>query len=134
MIKKQFTLYLPNKPGALASVTRAMATEKINIEGISVATTPDVGLVQIVVSHATATRKLLKSRDIAFTVQDVLVVELTNEPGALATVAQRLAGQGININYVYATGCTCRGKGGCKCQAIISGPDLKKVEAAWKAQ
>ena len=32
MIKKQFTLYLENKPGALEKVTRLLGKEKINIE------------------------------------------------------------------------------------------------------
>ena len=36
MIKKQFTLYLENRPGLLAKVTRLLAMHKLNIEGISV--------------------------------------------------------------------------------------------------
>ena len=58
MIKKQFTVYLENKPGALARVTERLATAKVNIEGISVAASSDVGLVQVVVSNAAATKKV----------------------------------------------------------------------------
>lgn len=45
MIKKQFTLYIDNKPGALAKVTDLLARNKVNIEGISAAQTADSGLI-----------------------------------------------------------------------------------------
>jgi hypothetical protein len=37
---------------------------------------------------------------------------------------------GVNINYIYATGCMCDGD--CNCEVIISAPDLKLVEKAWR--
>jgi len=127
MFKKQFTLYLKNKPGVLARVTKSMAASKINIEGISVCASTDVGFVQIVVSNAAVTRKLLIGSDIAFTVQDVVMVPLKNKPGALSQIVCDLAKAKININYVYATACDCND--GCHCYAIISAPDLPDVEA-----
>lgn len=130
MVKKQFTLYLENKPGVLARITDRLAKSKINIEGISVASSTEVGLVQIVVSNAVTTRKLLTSMGVSFTVQDVALVPLKNRPGSLSRVISRLAGRGINVNYVYATACDC--ENGCNCYAIISAPDLRKVEAAWR--
>ena len=129
MIKKQFTVYLENKPGALARVTKGLAAAKVNIEGISVAASSDVGLVQVVVSNAAATRKVLNGSGIAFTVQDVALVPLPNRPGSLSKIVSKLAQSGVNINYVYATACDCSGD--CNCFAIISAPDLKKVEQAW---
>lgn len=131
MIKKQFTLYLENKLGVLARITTRLAQAKINIEGISVAESTDVGLVQIVVSNAEATKKILARERIAFTIQSVALVHLENKPGSLARIASKLARAGININYVYATGCDCDD---CKgCYAIISSPDLKKVEKVWNS-
>jgi len=97
MFKKQFTLYLKNKPGVLARVTKSMAASKINIEGISVCASTDVGFVQIVVSNAAVTRKLLIGSDIAFTVQDVVMVPLKNKPGALSQIVCDLAKAKINI-------------------------------------
>jgi hypothetical protein len=131
MIKKQFTLYLENRPGVLARVTRTLAASSVNIEGISVAATTDVGLVQIVVNNAAATRRELHALKVAFTVQDVVLVPLRNRPGSLSQVVSKLARKKINLNYVYATACDC--KNGCNCYAIISAPDLAGVEAALKA-
>jgi hypothetical protein len=130
MTKQQFTLYLENKPGELARITKTFAAAKINLEGISVATTAEVALVQLVVSNATATKRLLSAAKIPFTVQRVAMVPIQNKPGALANVAALLAREKININYVYATACDC--KTGCNCYVIISAPNLKKVEEAWK--
>ena len=131
MIKKQFTIYLENKPGELARVSRFLKTAKINIEGISVSASTDIGLVQIVPSNAANTRKVLNKAKVAFTVQDVALVPLENKPGALADIASRMARDGVNINYIYATGCTC--KDACGCYAVISAPDLPKAEKAFLA-
>ena len=131
MIKKQFTLYLKNRPGELAKVMKKLADLNINIEGISVSESTDISLVQIVVSHSMATRKILRMSKIPFTVQDIALLPIRNEPGALSKIVARLARHGVNINYVYATANQCRNA--CDCYAIISAPNLKKVEAAWKS-
>ncbi len=131
MIKQQFTLYMENKPGELARITKKLAAARVNLEGISVANSADVALVQLVVSNATATRRILKAGNVPFTVQQVALVPLHNEPGSLAKVAESLAQAKININYVYATSCNC-GNSACSCYAVISAPDLRKVEEAWQ--
>lgn len=128
MKTKQFTLYLENKMGVLASVTKRLAERGVNIEGISVSASTDVGLVQLVTSHARQTQRILKQARIPFTAQDVALVALSNKPGSLFRIVSKLAKQKVNINYVYATGCACRN--GCHCYAIISADDLKAVERA----
>ena len=130
MIEKQFTIYLENKPGILADVTSKLAKAKVNIEGISVAESTDTAIVQLVVDRAQAAAKTFKQAKIAYTVQNVALVHLTNKPGSLARIVSQIAKFRININYVYATGCAC--KKGCDCYAVIGAPDLKKVEKAWK--
>jgi hypothetical protein len=132
MIKKQFTLYLENRPGELARVTKLLAAEKINIDGISLSASTDVGLVQLVASNSTTASKVLKKAGIPFTVQDIALLSLKNEHGALAKVVSKLTHAGLNINYVYATGCDC--KAGCDCHVVISAPNLKKVERVWQAK
>jgi hypothetical protein len=128
MIRKQFTLYLENRPGMLARITRMLAAKQVNIDGISVSASTDIGLVQIVVDNANAARRVLKAAKVPFVVQDVALLPMKNEPGALADLVTKVARRGININYVYATGCDC--SKACNCYAIISAPDLKKVEQA----
>ena len=83
MIKKQVTLYLENKPGELARVTKILATKNVNIEGISVSAGIDVALVQLIADNASATGKTLKKAGVPYTTQNVAVVPLRNEAGAL---------------------------------------------------
>ena len=130
MIKKQFTIFLENKPGALAKVTRHLSREKINIEAISVAASIDMSLVQILASNSGVTRKILKKLGISFSVQDVSLLPLPNAPGSLGRVVSELAKAGVNINYIYATGNVS--KSGVKDYVVISAPDLAAVEACWE--
>lgn len=127
MIKTQFTLYLEQKPGALASVARKLADSGINIEGISVAGSTDVALLQIVVNEADSTARVLEELRIPFTTQRVAVLPIQDTPGELAGVAERLAARGVNIHYIYGT---TPGPGG-ECRLVVSAPDLKEVERLW---
>ena len=127
MIKSQLTLFLENKPGALARATSTLAAAKVNIEGISVAATTDIGLVQIVVSNLADARPALMNAGIATTEQRVAVLELANEPGELAKLARKLAENNININYLYATSAPARGNA--ECAVIISTDDLENVNS-----
>jgi hypothetical protein len=130
MIEKQFTLYLENKPGVLAAMTTRLAKAKVNIEGISVAESTDVAIVQLVVNKAQVAARTLKEARIPYTVQNVALVHLTNKPGSLAELVARIARFRVHINYVYATGRPRHN--GSDCYAVIGAPDLKKVEKAWK--
>ena len=47
----------------------------------------------------------------------------------VSEISSALAKSGVNINYIYATACEC--KGDCSCYAIIGAPDLQRVEAVW---
>ncbi len=134
MLKKQFTLYLEDRPGELARVTNILAKAKINIEGISAYASAAVGLMQVVVSNAQRMRSLLKRSGVAFTVQDVAVVALPNLPGALAAITAQLAASGLNITFLYGTayGCTGDDESHCRCNVVISAPDpsrLREIKA-----
>jgi len=130
MIKKQFTLYLENRPGALAKVAQGLEREKINIEAISVAASTDMSLVQLLPSNAAKTRRVLKKLGVSFTVQYVSLLPLDNVPGALCKVVSVLAKSNVNINYIYATG-NVTAKGAMD-YVVISAPDLDNLEKCWK--
>ena len=124
MIKRQYTLYLENKTGILASVTRRLAKAKVNIEGISVAESTHTALVQIVVSNAAKARKAFNEAKISYTSQQVCVVELEHETGALSELSDRLSKARVNINFIYATASDHQDR----CCLVISADNLKRVE------
>ena len=129
MIKTQFTLYLVNRPGEFARVLKAFTAAKINIEGISIAERTDVSLVQLIVSNAAAARRALEGIGVSLSEQKVAVMTLANKPGAFQKIANRLARNRININYMYAT--TPPSSQGGDCSVVISANDLGRVEKYW---
>ena len=49
------------------------------------------------------------------------------------TLMQTALGKaGVNMNYVYATGCNCSGKCDCECDVVVSAPDPKRVVEVWQ--
>ena len=123
MIKRQFTLYLENKPGMLAQVARLLAKAKVNIEGISVAESTHTALVQLIVDNSENARSAMERAKIPFTCQQVAVLALDHKPGALADLASKLAKEKININFIYGTAIDDQNR----CCLVISANDLKGI-------
>jgi len=46
---------------------------------------------------------LLSKNDYLFDIMPVMTLELENNPGSLAAIANKFGEEGININYVYGT-------------------------------
>ena len=68
-------------------------------------------------------RRVLTDLNMTFNEADVLCVTLTNKSGALATVAEKLARNHINISYAY---CTAGAKGG-KTSGILKVTNVEKA-------
>jgi hypothetical protein len=118
----QFSVFLVNKPGVLAQVTKALAQAKINILALTLVDSSEHGVLRLVSDDPDKLRQALrKAHD--FTETEVLQLSLANEPGAFADAAERLATDHININYAYATG----GAPGGHTTAIFKVADLKKA-------
>jgi hypothetical protein len=61
-------------------------------------------MVRIIPDEPAGLEKLLKKNGFRFVKEDVLAIDLSNKPGALAEVTEKLGHAGINIQYAYATG------------------------------
>lgn len=101
-VVKQLALFVENRPGTLASVCQALAKEKIDILAISISDAVDHAVVRMVVDNPTKALHLLGEHGILVVERDVLLLEGHSRPGALATIARRLARQKINIDYAYS--------------------------------
>ena len=97
----QLSVFLGNRPGALARVCAELAAAKINIHALATSDTIDHAVVRMVVSDPTKALMLLGERGVLALENDVLMIESNNEPGTLGTIAERLARAGINIEYAY---------------------------------
>ncbi len=106
---KQLSVSLENRPGRVAHVCRCLADRKINIIALSVLETSEQGILRLVVDKPDEASKVLKGCPMTFTKKEVLLVELPNKVGVMATLAEKLSAKGINITFVYGSTGTGRG-------------------------
>lgn len=103
-IATQLNLALDNDIGVLARLCRDLAHGGVNLLAISA---PEKGrekeVVRLLVPNRELAAHVLTKAGYAFAAEDVLFVELTNRPGALARAVEKLARAGINVRYAYAT-------------------------------
>jgi hypothetical protein len=108
-IAKQFSIFMVNKPGVLARVLGEFADAKINITAMTMTDSVEHGVMRVVFGEPEKAERILKTLNMPYNEASVLCVTLTNQSGALATVAEKLAKRHINISYAY---CTAGAKGG----------------------
>ena len=106
---KQITVFLENKPGRLANVLSELAREKVNITALSVMDKHEHGVLRMVTDDAAKTTKVLQGMNTPCTEAEVVLVELRNQPGALAHVCELLAAEHVSIEYAY---CSSGGRNG----------------------
>jgi hypothetical protein len=106
---KQISVFLENKPGRLANVLSSLARDKVNLKALTVMDSHEHNVLRFVSDNGEHTRKVLKNLGIPFAEIDVLLVELKNQPGALAHICETLAEGHVNIDYAY---CSAGGRNG----------------------
>jgi len=102
MRTKQISVFLENKRGRLAELTRLLADNGINIRALCIAETVDYGVLRLVVNDPDRAQRVLADAGFTVTETDVLAVELVDRPGGLARVIEPLSRAGINVEYLYA--------------------------------
>ena len=98
----QISVFLENKSGRLADVTRTLAQNKINIRALSIADTIDYGLLRMIVNDPVLATRVLADEGFTVAQTEVLAIEVPDRPGGLAGIIDMLAARGLNIEYMYA--------------------------------
>ena len=122
-IAKQFSIFMVNKPGVLAQLLGEFARAKINIIAITMMDSVEHGVMRVIFEKPDKAREMLTKLNLTCNETDVLCITLTNQSGALALVAEKLAKSHINISYAY---CTAGAKGG-KTTGVLKVADVKKT-------
>ena len=99
---KQLEIYLENKSGRLADISRTLAENAINIRALSLADTADSGVLRLVVNDTTKAQQALTENGFTVALTEVLAVEVPDKPGALDCILQMAAKGGLNVEYLYA--------------------------------
>ena len=99
---KQLTVFVENRRGGLAEITRLLAFSRVDMKALSIADTRDFGILRLIVDDAEKAAETLKKAGLLVQITEVVGVKLTDEPGALAKALDILDKDGVNLEYLSA--------------------------------
>jgi len=98
----QLSIFLENRAGRLAEVTKILNDAGVNIRALSLADTSDFGILRLIVSDFETARTKLKENGFTVGRTSVVAVEVKDQPGGLHKILSMLQDEGINVEYMYA--------------------------------
>lgn len=102
MSVRQISVFIENKKGQLAEVTKYIAEHNVNLRALSIADTQDFGILRIICEDPAAAEDALKEGGYITTSTDVLAAAISDEPGSLAAILGVLAEEEVVVEYTYA--------------------------------
>lgn len=102
MSVKQISVFLENKPGQLAELTKVISDSKINLRALSLAEAEDFGVARLIVDDVYNASTTLKEKGFISSTRDVLAISISDEPGSFSKVLKILGDNGINLEYMYS--------------------------------
>ncbi len=99
---EQISIFIENKSGRLAEVTRILGEAGVNVRALSLADTSDFGILRLIVDKIEVANAALRQH--AFTVNktEVVAVEVPDRPLGLNGILEVLDRAKINVEYMYA--------------------------------
>lgn len=98
----QISVFLENKAGQLADITRILAEAQVNMRAISIAETADYGVLRLIVDDAPKASAVLLGEGFILTMTPVVGVAVPDTPGGLGKVLSVISQAGIDVEYMYS--------------------------------
>ena len=98
----QISVFLENRTGQLAEITRLLADKGIDIRAISIAETADYGLARMIVDDSHKASSILLEHGDILSMTPVWAVEVPDQPGGLAALLTVLADAHVDVEYMYS--------------------------------
>lgn len=102
MIIKQISIFVENKKGRLAEITKIISDAQVDIRALSIADTTDFGILRLIVNEPDKAAEALKAQGITVSITNVIAVGINDTPGAFSVPMQILAEADIDVEYLYA--------------------------------
>jgi len=99
---KQLSIFVQNKSGKLASAVSVLRDNGVDIRALTIADTPDFGILRLLVDDADKAEEILHENGILVQSTEVVVVAVRDERGGLAALLEPMAEAGVNIEYMYS--------------------------------
>lgn len=123
-ISKQLTFDMPDSPGLLAGITDALRQANVNVSYLCAYAWDKRAFFMLVTEENAKAKKAVSKLGYKVGEEGIIEVELSNKAGALDEVAKKIAGAGININFIDCTGIGRAAKG-----FLTTSDDKKAVRA-----
>lgn len=99
---KQLSVFLENKPGRLAKMTRVLGQERVDIITLSISDTTNFGIVRAIVNNTDRALEILKNSGFTVNVAELMAVYVPDHPGGLAELLALLEDKHISVEYLYS--------------------------------
>lgn len=99
---RQISVFVENRKGRLYHISKIIADAGVDLRALCVADTQDFGILRCVVSDVDAACAALEEARVAFSVTEVLGVEVSDVPGGLEGLLQILCNAGTHVEYLYS--------------------------------
>ena len=96
---KLIAVFVENKPGQTARITKILADAGVNIRWVTIANSGSFGVMKFLVDKTAAAMEALQRSNMMVSLVEVLAVEVPDEPGALQRIADLLGRDQINLTY-----------------------------------
>ena len=98
----QISVFLENRTGQLAEITRLLADANVDIRAISIAETADYGLARMIVDDCHKASSILLQHGDILSMTPVWAVEVPDRPAGLAELLAVLAEAHVDVEYMYS--------------------------------
>jgi hypothetical protein len=98
---KQFSVFLPNKVGAMLDIVKKLNANSTHVVALSVSESTDSAIARIIVSDPERVEKLLQQKNVAFGVCEVVVVEMREVATQLVKLLAALFMAEVNVHFTY---------------------------------
>lgn len=99
---RQVSIFLENKSGRLADVTRVLGNSNIDINALSIADTTEFGILRLIVNNPDTAVEALREHGFTVGITEVIAVCVDNKPGGLSVALNYLEKNNIGIEYMYS--------------------------------
>jgi hypothetical protein len=98
---KQFSVFLPNKVGAMLEMVKLLNAHYSHVVAVSVSESTDSAIARIIVSDPEGVEQLFREHNVAFGMCEVVVVELREVATQLAKLLASLFMAEVNVHFTY---------------------------------
>ncbi len=99
---QQLSIFVENKSGRLAEITRVLADADVDLRAVSIADTSDFGILRLIVDKPLEAVAALKAAKMTVSLTNVIAIGIEDKPGSFADAMAVLAQNGIGVEYMYA--------------------------------